>query len=87
LKDADAARASYEKALSIYAAGPVHDARYVNDLSQRIFVLALLGRLQDARELLKESLLEYPNDGRVMSMQGVVEAVESDFAPFALPPE
>jgi Flp pilus assembly protein TadD len=54
--DSETARASYQKALALYAARPEQDPGHRNDLSQRVFILTLLGRKEEARALRQAGL-------------------------------
>jgi tetratricopeptide (TPR) repeat protein len=86
-QDADTARASYEKALSIYAARPEQDPRHRNDLSQRVFILTLLGRKEEARALRQAGLREYADDAGLDSMKDLVEDLGPELGSFALHPD
>jgi len=68
LGQTDRARDAYEHALSLHQARHRANPADANQVFQQIFVLALLGRSDEAATLLKQAEIEYPNDKQISKL-------------------
>jgi tetratricopeptide (TPR) repeat protein len=65
LGNRDGAKAAYEQMLDLVRDIYRHDSKDPGPLLQQIYVLALLGRMDEARAVLERAQKDHPDDGNV----------------------
>lgn len=79
LRQTDRAREAYERALSLHQARLRQSPSDSNQVFQQIFLLALLGRSDEAESLLKRAHSDYPNDQQISTLAGDFAAAKRDW--------
>ena len=79
------AREAYERALSLYQARLRQNPSDSNQALQQIFLLALLGRFDEAEAVLKRAHIEYPSDNQISTLAGNFAAAKKDWESWSVP--
>ena len=78
LMDTPAARKSYERAVRLHAERYRMTPRDAGQLQQQAYVLLLLGRETEARDLLAQGMKSHPGDQQLDAFSKVVDGLLSD---------
>jgi Flp pilus assembly protein TadD len=76
--DSVSARESYERALELHSQRYREDSRDANQLVQQVFVLFLLGRETQARDLLAQGLEAHPADEQLNLFSSGMDSLLTD---------